>query len=59
MGCYLGWHFPVGCPLRGGRGEYEQQGLLFHQKQLMKKNITLTWASLTQNLIALNACRGV
>ncbi len=36
MGCHLGWHFAVGCPLRGGRGEYEQQGLL-HQKQLRKK----------------------
>jgi hypothetical protein len=22
MGCHLGWHFPVGCPLRGGRAEY-------------------------------------
>jgi hypothetical protein len=21
MGCHLGWHFPVGCPLRGGKGE--------------------------------------
>jgi hypothetical protein len=20
MGCHLGWHFAVGCPLRGGRG---------------------------------------
>jgi hypothetical protein len=37
MGCHLGWHFAVGCPLRGGRGKYKQQGLLFHQKQLRKK----------------------
>jgi hypothetical protein len=37
MGCHLGWHFPVGCPLRGDRGEYKQKGLLFHQKQLRKK----------------------
>jgi hypothetical protein len=22
MGCHLGWHFPAGCPLRGGRVEY-------------------------------------
>ncbi len=22
LGCHLGWHFAVGCPLRGGRGEY-------------------------------------
>jgi hypothetical protein len=22
MGCHLGWHFAVGCPLRGGRGKY-------------------------------------
>jgi hypothetical protein len=21
MGCHLGWHFTVGCPLRGGRGK--------------------------------------
>jgi hypothetical protein len=21
MGCHLGWHFAVGCPLRGGRGK--------------------------------------
>jgi hypothetical protein len=37
MGCHLGWHFAVGCPLRGGRGKYKQKGLLFHQKQLRKK----------------------
>jgi hypothetical protein len=24
MGCHLGWHFAVGCPLIGGRGEYKQ-----------------------------------
>jgi hypothetical protein len=24
MGCHLGWHFTVGCPPRGGRGEYKQ-----------------------------------
>ncbi len=23
MGCHLGWHFAVGCPLRGGRGKYK------------------------------------
>jgi hypothetical protein len=22
MGCHLGWHFAVGCPLRGGRGVF-------------------------------------
>jgi hypothetical protein len=22
MGCQLGWHFAVGCPLRGGRGVF-------------------------------------
>jgi hypothetical protein len=37
-GMVLGWYFAVGCPLRGGRGEYKQLGLLFHQKQLRKKN---------------------
>jgi hypothetical protein len=21
MGCHLGWHFAIGCPLRGGRGK--------------------------------------
>jgi hypothetical protein len=25
MGCYLGWHFAVGCPLRGGRGEFRKK----------------------------------
>jgi hypothetical protein len=25
MGCYLGWDFAVGCPLRGGRGEYKNK----------------------------------
>jgi hypothetical protein len=33
MGCHLGWHFAVGCPLRGGRGVFIQK----HQKQLRKK----------------------
>jgi hypothetical protein len=37
MGCHLGWHFAIGCPLKGGREKYKQQGLLFHQKQLRKK----------------------
>jgi hypothetical protein len=37
-GCHLGWHFPVGCPLRGGRGDDKQWGLLFQQNQLRKKN---------------------
>jgi hypothetical protein len=38
MGCQQGWHFAVGCPLRGGRGEHKQEGLLFHQKKLRKNN---------------------
>jgi hypothetical protein len=38
MGSHLGWHFPVGCPLRGGRGEFI---LKKHQKQLRKKKINL------------------
>jgi hypothetical protein len=24
MGSHLGWHFAVGCPLRGGREKYKQ-----------------------------------
>ncbi len=24
MGCHLVWYFAVGCPLKGGRGEYKQ-----------------------------------
>jgi hypothetical protein len=39
MGCHLGWHFPAGCPLWGGSGEFKQPELLFHQKQF-RKNIT-------------------
>jgi hypothetical protein len=39
MGCHVGWHFPVGCPLRGGRGENKLEELLFHQKQLRKKKV--------------------
>jgi hypothetical protein len=34
MGSHLGWHFAVGCPLRGGR---EENLLKKHQKQLRKK----------------------
>jgi hypothetical protein len=33
MGYHLGWHFIVGCPLMGGRGEFRKK----HQKQLRKK----------------------
>jgi hypothetical protein len=39
MGCHLGWHFTVGCPLRGGRGECKKIRtiVLFHKKQLREK----------------------
>jgi hypothetical protein len=38
MGCHLGWHFPVGCPLRGGRGEYKTIGTYVLPKTIKEKN---------------------
>jgi hypothetical protein len=38
MGCHLGWHFAVGCPLRGGRGKYKKTiGTSVPQKTIKEK----------------------
>jgi hypothetical protein len=37
MGCHLGWHFTVGCPLRGGRGKCEIIGTSVPPKTILKK----------------------
>jgi hypothetical protein len=43
MGCHLRWHFPVGCPLRGSRGEYKKTiGTSVQPKQLRKKKFFLS-----------------
>ncbi len=36
MGCHQGGHFAVGCPLRGGRGEYKKIGTYVPPKNLRK-----------------------
>jgi hypothetical protein len=37
MGCHLGWHFTVGCPLRGGRGKCKIIGTSVPPKTIKKK----------------------
>jgi hypothetical protein len=37
MGCHLGRHFTVGCPLRGGRGEYVQKRASGPPKTIKRK----------------------
>jgi hypothetical protein len=37
MGCHLGWHFTVGCPLRGGRGKCKKIGTSVPPKTIKKK----------------------
>jgi hypothetical protein len=39
MGCHLGCHFPVGCPLRGGRGEYKNNRTSDPPKTIKEKDI--------------------
>jgi hypothetical protein len=41
MGCYLGWHFTVGCPLRGGRGKCKIIGTSVPPKTIKKKKMPL------------------
>jgi hypothetical protein len=37
MGCRLGWYVTVGCPLRGGRGEYIQKRVSGPSKTIKEK----------------------
>jgi hypothetical protein len=37
MGCHLGWHFTVGCPLRGGRGKCKIIGTSVPPKTIKEK----------------------
>jgi hypothetical protein len=39
MGCRLGWHFTVGCPLRGGRGKCKIIGTSVPPKTIKKKKV--------------------
>jgi hypothetical protein len=39
MGCHLGWHFPVGCSLSGGRGEYKTIGTSVPPKTIKEKKV--------------------
>jgi hypothetical protein len=39
MGCHLGWHFTVGCPLRGGRGKCKIIGTSVPPKTIKKKKL--------------------
>jgi hypothetical protein len=40
MGCHLGWHFAVGCPLRGSRGKYIKTiGTSFPPKTIKEKKM--------------------
>jgi hypothetical protein len=44
MGCHLGWHFPVGCPLRGGIGEYNKTiGTYVPPKTIKEKKYSVIW----------------
>jgi hypothetical protein len=42
MGCHLGWHFAVGCPLRGGRGVFIYKTPKIIKEKKKKKNFELT-----------------
>jgi hypothetical protein len=56
MGCHLGWYFTIGCPLKGGKGECIQKGLLAHQKQSRKTNL---WAVFKVNSALGNLTKSV
>jgi hypothetical protein len=39
MVCHLGWHFPVGCSLRDGRGEFINKRDFFSTKTIKEINM--------------------
>jgi hypothetical protein len=52
MGCHLGWHFTVGCPLRGGRGKCKIIGTSVPPKTIKKKKKKILYLPGLKNVVA-------